>query len=1451
MRRALWSYSYDSAGRVLSVTAPDPDGAGPLSAPVTSFAYDVYGRVEEVTHPDNETVTFAYDAADNRIAVTDELGNPAAYVFDALNRLLSATDRELATTTFAYNAIGLLTTQTDALGNATVHEYNSRGWLTKTIKPDPDGTGPLTGGGSEYTYDAAGNLIGIGKMLWLGGAAISHSYDAGGRRTLTTGPSQFVSTSFDYDNLGRLIRTTDTSGLKTEYAYDAANNVVRTQLKDSTWTQWAINSPITLYSYDAAGQLISQTDPRGYTTDYVYNNRGLLETTLLPDPDGSGPQGRPYSTSTFDNLGRLIAVTDHLSRSTLYELDSRDRLTKITAPDPDGSGPLSAPVTSFVYDAGGRLISQTDPLLHVSGFAYDKEGRLVTRTAPDPDGVGPLTSPATHYTYDVLGNLLTVTDPLGGVTENVYDHWGRVVETILPDPDGLGGQTSPTMHYVYNSQGTLASTIDPAGRETSFTYDNYGRKTAVTDDAGNITTYAYNNLDQVTSVTQPDPDGAGSLAASVTGYAYDSYHRLKETTDAATGKVRYAYDNANNLLTLADPLNNITSYAYDGLGRVTMETSATSDARSFYYDSAGRLARRVDRNSQIRQFSYDDLDRNTAEKWYSDGVPVPIISIVTTTEGGLTNEVQRVGFSDSWGIISGGTFTLSFAGYTTATIAYNASGATVQTALEGLASVGSGNVSVVKSTDLMGRKEWTVTFIGDLGGTNVAQTTINASGISGVMITGIQATDAEGGIANDEQQLITLSNADGGTMRLAFKGQTTAALAHDATAAQIETALEELPAIDQVSVTGAAGGPWTVTFGGAHSGINQSRLNADAAALTSGTLQRQINFVYDVAGQLTEASDLDSSYTFDYDGLGRMLSVDNFGTPGVANIVLSSAYDSASNRTSLSAEISGVDDFFNSYTFDGLSRLTRLDQNGQSGGNAVDDKRIDFDYNALGQFTSIARYNNVAGGAAHEVAAAIYSYDSLQRLIGLAYQQDTVDLFTPYSWSYDNMSRLTQIVSADGTSDFAYDMTSQLTVADHDYQTDESYSYDVNGNRTMSGYSTGADNRLLSDGVYNYAYDNEGNRISKTEIATGAATHYTWDHRNRLVEVAHLDANSDPVRTLQYKYDLFNRRIERSDTPAVGPTYIERYIYDGEHLALRFTAGQLSNRYLHGPVIDQILADEKVDSLSSAGDVLWPLTDHLGTVRDLAEFDELAGITSIVNHISYNAFGGITDQTNSAVDHLFGYTGRDWDAGAEIQYNRARWYDPAVGRWLSQDPISFAAGDANLYRYVGNQPTNAVDPSGLLVQVFIGGGIGFAIGGVTGYISNGWEGAAIGAVAGGVGGAVTAATLNPAIGVAAWTGVGTWGAGLLGASAAGAAGGAAGGVTEQVGNMVLGREFDRDAVWQRTYIGGAAGLLLGYIPASGATQLNNIQVGLLSGDIEIWTAVLDLWTPLWQDYVLQ
>jgi RHS repeat-associated protein len=274
---------------------------------------------------------------------------------------------------------------------------------------------------------------------------------------------------------------------------------------------------------------------------------------------------------------------------------------------------------------------------------------------------------------------------------------------------------------------------------------------------------------------------------------------------------------------------------------------------------------------------------------------------------------------------------------------------------------------------------------------------------------------------------------------------------------------------------------------------------------------------------------------------------------------------------------------------------------------------------------------------------------------------------------------------------------------------DESFTYDANGNRTNTGYSTGGNNQLLSDGTYNYQYDAEGNRTQRTNIATGEVTEYEWDHRNRLVKITDRDASGTATKVVEYAYDFQNRRLAKHIDNNADGTFDKQsfYVYDGErqergnagdHIAVLFDgSGALTNRYLHGPAIDQILADEQLDEIlgtTAPGNVLWPLTDNLGTVRDLVEYDDAMGITSVINHLTYDAFGGVASESNAAV-HIFAFTGREFDEESGFSYHRARYYDASSGRWVSEDPIGFEAGDVSLYRYVGNQPTTKTDPSGL------------------------------------------------------------------------------------------------------------------------------------------------------------
>jgi RHS repeat-associated protein len=205
-------------------------------------------------------------------------------------------------------------------------------------------------------------------------------------------------------------------------------------------------------------------------------------------------------------------------------------------------------------------------------------------------------------------------------------------------------------------------------------------------------------------------------------------------------------------------------------------------------------------------------------------------------------------------------------------------------------------------------------------------------------------------------------------------------------------------------------------------------------------------------------------------------------------------------------------------------------------------------------------------------------------------------------------------------------------------------------------------------------------------------TEYVWDYRNRLSGVLFKDALGVVTKTIEYLYDVDDRRIGKK----IDGTVTERYVYDGLHIALAFDgAGSQTHRYLYGTEVDQILASETPTR------VLWALTDRLGSVKDLVDENGV-----VLNHINYDSFGRVVSQTDASVEFRYGYTGREQDAETGLDYYRARYYDPTVGEFISEDPIGFRAGDTNLTRYVGNNPTNFVDPSGLQEDSPIGSIVG-------------------------------------------------------------------------------------------------------------------------------------------------
>ncbi|MCG8653512.1 MAG: hypothetical protein MI861_26985, partial [Pirellulales bacterium] len=457
--------------------------------------------------------------------------------------------------------------------------------------------------------------------------------------------------------------------------------------------------------------------------------------------------------------------------------------------------------------------------------------------------------------------------------------------------------------------------------------------------------------------------------------------------------------------------------------------------------------------------------------------------------------------------------------------------------------------------------------------------------------------------------------------------------------------------------------------------------------LDGGSTIRTIHHTYDDAGRLASASDPDYNYSYSYDRLDRLTQTSNAGTPGLPLVTFDYSYDAVGNLLS-SIETIGSDTVTVDYVYDGLDRPISLSQSGTT----VSGKSAALSYNAIDQLTSVTRYSshNFTG----EVVTTDYAFDAANRMTDLTHR-DGGNVLADYSYQFDAVSRITNIQSlADGNTSLTLDANGQLLSADHTAQADESYQYDPSGNRTGGGYLIGQNNQMLSDGVYAYQYDGEGNRVKRTELVggqpTGAYTEYSWDHRNRLTFVSDFTATGILTSKTAYRYDTNDLRLSRGvDVDGNGTTdQTNLFVLDGGNVAAVLDEnGAATNRYFRGPGIDQVFADE-----NGLGDVLWPLADHQGTVRDLAA--EVGGITQVANHRVYDTFGNLQSETDAAVDHLFGYTGREYDEQTDLHYYRSRWYDSGTGEFIGEDSIGFAGGDANLTRYVGNSPVDFIDPLG-------------------------------------------------------------------------------------------------------------------------------------------------------------
>ena len=237
-------------------------------------------------------------------------------------------------------------------------------------------------------------------------------------------------------------------------------------------------------------------------------------------------------------------------------------------------------------------------------------------------------------------------------------------------------------------------------------------------------------------------------------------------------------------------------------------------------------------------------------------------------------------------------------------------------------------------------------------------------------------------------------------------------------------------------------------------------------------------------------------------------------------------------------------------------------------------------------------------------------------------------------------------------------------------------SYTANG---LNQYTTAAGatlthdarGNLTGDGVWTYAFDADNKLKSATK--TGYAATLAYDAEGRLRRTTLAGAITDLA-------------------------------YDGVDLVAEYDgAGTLLRRYVHGPGIDEPLVWYEGSTTTAKS---WLYADHLGSIIGTANS---AGTSTAIH--SYGPFG----EPNVTTGVRFRYTGQQYLGGLNLYYYKARFYSPALGRFLQTDPIG-TADDLNLYAYVGNNPVNFSDPTGLAAE-----DLKLFAGKVGGSIDNWWD----------------------------------------------------------------------------------------------------------------------------------